>query len=169
LQEVYLDYIEIGETKKGKELFKILENMEMPIYIEASNDACLNWTRGIDKNGNPVDIGDPKAVKYVVTVGKDETMPTWFHGKNKDGKHIIYQASRMRVLAHEMGHLTGTKDDGGFLGFGSQMNNTNEWENPIMTPIDGITRTGYIGVNPKTHNQDWGKYHQQCDKAEQWR
>lgn len=43
-----------------------------------------------------------------------------------------------RILAHEMGHLTGTRDDGP-----NRMNNVNEWENPISTPLDGHVRTGY--------------------------
>ena len=144
--------------------------MEMPIYIEASNNTCINYTRGRDKDGKEVAIGDPKAVKYVVIVGKNETMPTWFFGKDKKGEFLIYQASRMRVLAHEMGHLTGTKDYKKILGFTfNSTENIDSWENPIMTPIDGITRTTYDVVNPKTPNHDWAKYSQQCDKAEQWR
>ena len=46
--------------------------------------------------------------------------------------------STTRILAHELGHLTGTYDDG--LG---AMNNVNQYENPIMTPIDGYSRTQY--------------------------
>ena len=48
--------------------------------------------------------------------------------------------SLTRILAHELGHLTGTRDDGE-----GKMNNINEWENPIMTPIDGLERMKYEG------------------------
>jgi RHS repeat-associated protein len=44
----------------------------------------------------------------------------------------------LRLLAHELGHLTGTKDNG--IG---QMNNVNKYENPIMQPIDGLQRIEY--------------------------
>lgn len=46
--------------------------------------------------------------------------------------------SAARVLAHELGHLTGVKDDG-FM----NMNNVVKFENPIMTPIDKQTRVTY--------------------------
>ena len=47
-------------------------------------------------------------------------------------------ASTTRILAHELGHLTGTKDDGP-----RRMNNVNTWENPIMNPLEGYNRTAY--------------------------
>jgi uncharacterized protein RhaS with RHS repeats len=47
-------------------------------------------------------------------------------------------ASTTRVLSHELGHLSGTKDDG--LG---GMNNINTWENPIMYPLEGYRRITY--------------------------
>lgn len=40
-------------------------------------------------------------------------------------------ATLTRMLAHEAGHLTGTKDDGP-----NEMNNVNTWENPIMNSVD---------------------------------
>ena len=43
-----------------------------------------------------------------------------------------------RILAHELGHLTGVRDDGL-----SKMNNVNAWENPIMYPLEGYNRTQY--------------------------
>jgi uncharacterized protein RhaS with RHS repeats len=50
----------------------------------------------------------------------------------------VQTASPLRILAHELGHLTGTKDNGP-----RRMNNVNKYENPIMTPIDGVVRTAY--------------------------
>ena len=47
-------------------------------------------------------------------------------------------ASTPRILAHELGHLTGTGDTGP-----GRMNNINTWENPIMSPIEGYSRTSY--------------------------
>ncbi len=47
-------------------------------------------------------------------------------------------ASTTRILAHELGHLTGTKDDGP-----GSLNNVNKWENPIMNPLEGYNRTVY--------------------------
>jgi RHS repeat-associated protein len=48
------------------------------------------------------------------------------------------QASTTRILAHELGHLTGTLDNGP-----GSMNNVNTWENPIMNPLEGYSRTKY--------------------------
>lgn len=47
-------------------------------------------------------------------------------------------ATPLRILAHELGHLTGARDNGP-----GRMNNVNGYENPIMTPIDGLTRVSY--------------------------
>ncbi|MFH1653534.1 MAG: RHS repeat-associated core domain-containing protein, partial [Pseudomonadota bacterium] len=47
-------------------------------------------------------------------------------------------ASTTRILAHELGHLTGTADDGP-----NRINNVNTWENPIMQPLEGYNRTRY--------------------------
>ena len=47
-------------------------------------------------------------------------------------------ATTNRILAHELGHLTGTLDDGP-----NQLNNVNTWENPIMGPLEGANRTVY--------------------------
>ena len=44
----------------------------------------------------------------------------------------------MRILVHELGHQTGTLDDG--IG---KMNNVKKWENPIMMGIDGWLRVKY--------------------------
>jgi len=43
-----------------------------------------------------------------------------------------------RILAHELRHLTGTRDTGH-----TRMDNINKWENPVMTPIDGFVRDAY--------------------------
>lgn len=53
-------------------------------------------------------------------------------------KSGLQAATIARILAHELGHLTGVEDDG-FL----NMNNVNAHENAIMSPLDGLTRTGY--------------------------
>jgi RHS repeat-associated protein len=47
-------------------------------------------------------------------------------------------ASTTRILAHELGHCTGSKDDGP-----NNMNNVNAFENPIMGPLEGYLRTQY--------------------------
>jgi RHS repeat-associated protein len=48
-------------------------------------------------------------------------------------------ASTARVLAHELGHLAGGLDEG----TENNMGNTNQYENPIMAPIEGYYRTSY--------------------------
>ena len=50
----------------------------------------------------------------------------------------LTRSTTTRILAHELGHLTGTEDDGP-----NDMNNVNEWENPIMLFIDGCERLSY--------------------------
>jgi len=50
----------------------------------------------------------------------------------------IEAATTTRILAHEMGHLTGTLDDGL-----NSMNNVNMYENPIMQALGGSRRTSY--------------------------
>ena len=47
-------------------------------------------------------------------------------------------ASTLRILAHELGHLTGSLDDGP-----GRMNNVNRFENPIACPVEGYMRTTY--------------------------
>lgn len=57
---------------------------------------------------------------------------------NFDSNKGTQLATPLRILAHELGHLTGTRDNGP-----GRMNNVNGYENPIMTPIDGLIRTSY--------------------------
>lgn len=55
------------------------------------------------------------------------------------GANKGFQAeSPLRILGHELGHLTGARDNGLRL-----MNNVNRYENPIMSPIDGLIRISY--------------------------
>jgi hypothetical protein len=56
-------------------------------------------------------------------------------------------ASTARITAHELGHLTGTGDDGP-----GRMNNVNTWENPIMFPIEGYRRTSYGSDSGSRYN-----------------
>ncbi len=48
-------------------------------------------------------------------------------------------ASTARILAHELGHLAGGEDEG----TPSSMGNINQFENPIMSPIEGYNRISY--------------------------
>ena len=47
--------------------------------------------------------------------------------------------STTRILAHELGHLTGTEDGPS----DAAMENVNKWENPIMFPLERFNRTRY--------------------------
>ena len=60
--------------------------------------------------------------------------PNDFPGVNASPLGVI-PASTTRILGHELGHLTGTVDDGNL--------NVNMWENPIMTGLGGFPRTSY--------------------------
>ncbi len=60
--------------------------------------------------------------------------PNDFPGVNASPLGII-PASTTRILSHELGHLTGTGDNGNL--------NVNMWENPIMTALGGFSRTSY--------------------------
>ncbi|MEK7071175.1 MAG: RHS repeat-associated core domain-containing protein [Patescibacteria group bacterium] len=66
-------------------------------------------------------------------------------------------ASTARVLAHELGHLTGVGDT---PVSGNRMDNVNAWENPIMQPIDGYTRTMY--GDPNAGNGNYGGSGRAC-------
>ena len=59
----------------------------------------------------------------------------WVVKKNDfSKKQYIQAASTIRMLAHELGHQTGTLDE---------MNNIKKWENPIIIEIEGYVRIKY--------------------------
>lgn len=136
----------IRSTSKGKELWDLMESNDALININRGKSHCENKTNAhLDKNGNVI-----KYDIFVYTGNHDHLKLAGIVG----GERTPFTPSTTRVLAHEMGHTTGTFDDGGsaigstisvlFGGENSyQMNNINDWENPIMTPLDGITRTNY--------------------------
>lgn len=93
--------------------------------IQQLDRSSTVYNLSIDSNNNPHQQGnnvcvDPNSTIYI----------------NSDKG--IQAATLPRVLAHELGHLTGSKDDGLL-----NMNNVNRYENPIMFPLEGFNRTGY--------------------------
>jgi len=77
-------------------------------------------------------------------LGKDVYIEPTFHPIIQTDKGQK-PATTTRILAHELGHLTGTGDDGP-----GRMNNINAWENPIMYPVEGFNRTSYSGSSSGT-------------------
>ena len=55
-------------------------------------------------------------------------------------KIVVATANQLRIFTHELGHFAGGKDDGT-----GDMNNANNWENPIAQVFDGYIRTQYAG------------------------
>jgi len=112
----------IRKTTKGKELLDQLENAPGTDYLIIVTDK--ECTANTDYVGGTIVINP----YFIATIFTTEGYS---------------YASRTRVLAHELGHLTGTKDDGP-----NNMNNVNTWENPIMEPLEGYRRTKYEKVIP---------------------
>jgi len=105
----------IRRQPTGKELIERLENSCEKYTIHAYAGPHGPAYR----NGNDVYIDPSYHPEIETTVG-------------------IKNASTERILAHELGHFTGMKDDGP-----NSMNNVNGWENPIMYPTEGYNRTKY--------------------------
>jgi len=157
---VFLPLIEkIKSTKKGKELWEKIEKNPLTINIYVGKTHC-------DTNANPNSDKDGNPTKWKIQVYTGSHDHLKLPGR-KDGRYTPFTPSVTRSLAHELGHTTGTEDDGGerfldllsFLWGGKnlvQMNNVHEWENPIMFPLDEIERTGY---SPETSQNkcDCGK------------
>ena len=109
---------DIIATPTGNMLFFILENSST-IYVVDIPDFSYDTAYQADYPTKYIII-DPNFHPYIYTTcGR-------------------IRASTTRILAHELGHLTGTLDDGP-----GKMNNVNKWENPIMKHINGCLRTKY--------------------------
>ena len=107
--------LEIMKTPVGRRLLKQLHDSPQIYYIHGK--------------------AGPRGPVY--RLGNDVYVdPTLIYIMDTDCDHK--PASTTRLLAHELGHLTGTRDDGP-----GQMNNVNKWENPIMYPIEKYNRTKY--------------------------
>jgi RHS repeat-associated protein len=115
-EKIMKPYIQkIMKTQKGRELLKKLHN-DPQIYLIHG-----------------------KAGQYgpAYQLGRDVFVDPCFQPMIQTDKGLK-PASTTRILAHELGHLTGIKDDGP-----GRMNNVNTWENPIMHPLEGFYRTKY--------------------------
>ncbi len=108
----------IMKSAKGRELIKKLRDDPKTYFIHG--------TRG--EHGPAYQLGNHV---YVDPSFKPKILTDC----DKKKKQV---ASTTRILAHELGHLTGTKDDGA-----NSMNNVNKWENPIMSPLERYKRTKY--------------------------
>jgi RHS repeat-associated protein len=115
---------DIRSTPRGQELLERLENDPGRDYLILVNDE--RCTANTDVIGGTIEI-NPYLRSTITTT---------------EGDRI---ASRTRILAHELGHLTGTLDDGP-----NRMNNIREWENPIMEPLEGYSRTSYSHPVPNS-------------------
>jgi RHS repeat-associated protein len=154
----YNDILKIYSTEKGKELWDLILDDQLSINIFAGDVPGENCSVSIVKNN--------KVVGYNVYV-YPRLENIQIRGR-KDGGFQDFYASRIRKLAHELGHTRGALDDGPELSFRGfffsyyatfvnlfpnrfnvieemQMNNINNWENPIMIPIEGIERIRYSG------------------------
>jgi YD repeat-containing protein len=96
-------------------LTDVLKNGVSTHYAYDTNGNRLSVT----KDGNSVHVNVCERVSIATSIGTRIASPA-------------------RILAHELGHLTGTDDDGE-----NQMNNVNQFENPIMSPLEGFSRTEY--------------------------
>jgi len=121
---------EIISTSAGNKLLGGLENAKdasgndvMTFIVE--NNAGETFHATIDATTHIVSI-DPSVHHNVLlkdlSTGKTQTEP----------------ASTTRILSHELGHATGTKDDGP-----GKMNNVKKHENPIMIPLEHKKREKY--------------------------
>jgi RHS repeat-associated protein len=93
---------------------------------------------------------EASATRYIIQVGPGPGGQAYCHSPS----HTVYvdpsfhplinttsglqAASTFRILAHELGHFTGSKDDGP-----NSMNNVDKYENPIAAPSEGYSRTTY--------------------------
>ncbi|MGZ3771974.1 MAG: RHS repeat domain-containing protein, partial [Bdellovibrio sp.] len=93
--------------------------------IQQLDRSSTVYNLSIDNNNNPHQQGDDVCVDPSSTI---------YINTDKG----IQAATLPRILAHELGHLTGSKDNGLL-----NMNNVNNFENPIMRPLEGFNRTGY--------------------------
>jgi hypothetical protein len=107
---------QIATTPTGAKLVNILQGSSTTYTIHAGDSP----------------LGSPAQ-----HIGNDVYVNPTFH-PSLDTTIGLQDASSTRILSHEMGHLTGTRDDGP-----GNMNNVNQWENPIMSPLEGYKRTSY--------------------------
>jgi RHS repeat-associated protein len=105
----------IVSTPAGKTLLR---------QLEASSDLYL-----LDTNSNGQAKYTPATKTVTIDLGISPTIQTTAGAK---------PASTTRILAHELGHCTGTRDSGP-----NNMDNVNAYENPIMNPLEGYDRTQY--------------------------
>lgn len=108
----------------GLETLKDAGGNDVMIYIVENNSGEL-FHAELDANTHVVSIDpntNPNTQLKDLSTGVTQSEP----------------ASTTRILAHELGHATGTKDDGP-----NNMNNVNQNENPIMEPLENKTRTQY--------------------------
>ncbi|MBN8540431.1 MAG: RHS repeat-associated core domain-containing protein [Deltaproteobacteria bacterium] len=109
----------LRESKRGNQLYEALNNSDRSFNVRFRRAGDRKKPGSYAKCGevviDPTDIGD----FYETTEG-------------------FAQYSLERILAHELGHLAGTRDSGP-----RRMDNINNWENPVMTPIDGNVRDAY--------------------------
>ncbi len=110
------DIERIRTTPDGRRLLELLENSDKVFTIH------LNFMKQAFASGNNVHI-DPSLQAMLST--------------NRGPK----EASVTRILAHELGHLSGVPDRGTYRNMGNVILN----ENPIMAPLEGYSRNNYGG------------------------
>ena len=108
--------LQMMTTPKGRELLKKLNDDPQTYLIHS----------GFGPHGTNYQLGQDVYVDPNANIN----IPATDSGTRK--------FSTTRILAHELGHCTGTLDDGP-----NNMNNVNKWENSIMFPIEGYNRTRY--------------------------
>ncbi len=154
----FQDDIEIiRSTPKGRDLWKKIEDLPYVVNIYASQSHCDNYSQPRkDANGKRY---------YDIYVYPKSHPHLKFAGYDSEGNRVRY-GSPTRALSHELGHPLGVEDTGGNAYSGAldailmsindewawesnyMMENVNTWENPVMTPIDGFTRTRYMEPRP---------------------
>jgi len=116
---------EIKSTLTGWYLIERLDNSNRKIYLDLLSSMRYSFEYGYYLGAYGYKI---KGDNYVIKI-----YPNYHPIICTDiGK---WWATSTRILAHELGHATGTEDDG--IG---GMNNINTWENPIMYELEYVKR-----------------------------
>jgi hypothetical protein len=129
------DISRIQESEKGAELWKKIVASKLVVNIVPSDE--------LNTMAEPILNVSGQIIGYNVRVftGNETsfTVAGYYNGES-----VRFHISRTRALAHELGHVLGVPDHS-YTSWDGLMSlvNINTWENPVMTPLDGYTRTSY--------------------------
>ena len=129
------DISRIQESDKGAELWKKIIASKLVVNIISSDE--------LNTMAEPILNVSGQIIGYNVRVFTGDKTSFTVSGYY-NGKSVRFHISRTRALAHELGHVLGVPDHS-YTSWDGLMSlvNINTWENPVMTPLDGYTRTSY--------------------------